>query len=138
MVQSSARPSSGLGVTNLVWPYPEDPRKVRFILRDKQECQLWDVLGGRGLAVESDLARTRVKLEEALERVKSIERVVMIDLPYATVVSFLRLSLTPGLSSVALARLLLVLQGLEEMSSRKSHFLRMEHAWMEREAAAGH
>ena len=29
---------------------------------------------------------------------------------------------------VALAGLLLVLQGLEEMSSRKSHFLLMEHA----------
>jgi hypothetical protein len=32
---------------------------------------------------------------------------------------------------MALARLLLVLQGLEEMSSRKSRFLRMEHARME-------
>jgi len=68
-------------VTDLVWPCPEDPRKVRFILRDEQECQLWDVLGGRGLAMESDLAQTRVKLEEALERVKSIEQAVMVDLP---------------------------------------------------------
>ena len=32
VVQSSAGPSSGLGATDLVWPYPEDPRKVRFIL----------------------------------------------------------------------------------------------------------
>ena len=78
--------------------------------------------------MESDLAQTRVKLEEALEWVKSVERVVMVDLPHATTVSFLHLSLTPGLSSVASARLLLVLQGLEEMSSRKSRFLRMEHA----------
>ena len=59
--------------------------------------------------MESNLAQTRVKLEEALERVKSIERVVMVDLPYATAVSFLHLSLTHGLSSDALARLLLVL-----------------------------
>ena len=59
--------------------------------------------------MESDLAQTRVKLEEALERVKSIERAVTVDLPHATVVSFLCLSLTPGLSSVASACLLLIL-----------------------------
>ena len=53
----------------------------------------------------------------------------MVDLPRIIEVSFLHLSLTPGLSSVASARLLLVLQGLEEMSSRKSSFLQMEHAW---------
>ena len=73
VVQSSAGPSSGLGATDLVWPYPEDPRTVRFILRDEQEDQLWDVLRGRGLAMESDLTQTGVKLEEALERVKSIQ-----------------------------------------------------------------
>ena len=56
----------------MVWPCPEDLRKVRFILWDEQEDQLQDVFGGRGLATESDLAQTRVKLEEALERVKSI------------------------------------------------------------------
>ena len=123
MVQSSAGPSSGLGVTDLVWPYPEDPRKVWFILRDEQECQLWDVLGERGLALESNLAQTRVKLEEALERVKSVQQAVTVNLPRVIEVSFLRLSLTPGLSLVASARLLLVLQGLEEMSSRKSRFL---------------
>ena len=67
MVQSSAGPSSGLGATDLVWPCPEDPWKVQFNLWDEQECQLWDVLGRRGLAMESDLAQTRVKLEEALE-----------------------------------------------------------------------
>ena len=73
VVPSSAGPSSGLGATDLVWPYPEDPRKVRFILQDEQESQLWDVLGGRGLAMESDLAQTRVKLEEALEWVKVVQ-----------------------------------------------------------------
>ena len=72
VVQSSAGPSSGLGATDLVWPCPEDPRKVWFILRDEQELQLWDMLGGRGLAMEFDLAQTRVKLEEALERVKFV------------------------------------------------------------------
>ena len=49
VVRSSTGPSSGLGATtDLVWPCPEDPRKVRFILRDEQEVQLWDVLGGEG------------------------------------------------------------------------------------------
>ena len=47
VVWSVARPSSGLGATtDLVWPYPSDPRKVRFILRDEQEEQLWDILRG--------------------------------------------------------------------------------------------
>ena len=51
--------------TDLVWPCPGDLRKVRFILRDEDEVQLWDILGGRGLAMESDLAQTRARLEEA-------------------------------------------------------------------------
>ena len=96
MVQSSTGPSSGSGATtDLVWPCPGDPWKVRFILRDEQEDQLWDVLGGRGLAMESDLVQTRVKLEEALERVKSVQQAVMVDLPHVVEVSFLRSSLTP-------------------------------------------
>ena len=45
--------------------------------------------------MESDLAQTRVKLEEALERVKVIHQVVTIDLPYVAEVGFLCLSLTP-------------------------------------------
>ena len=40
VVRSEARPSSGLEETDLVWPCPEDPTKVWFILRDSQECQL--------------------------------------------------------------------------------------------------
>ena len=56
--------------------------------------------------VESDLTRTRVKLEEALERVKSVQQAVTVDLPRITEVSFLCLSLTPwsfagGLSMLA-------------------------------------
>jgi len=89
VVQSSAGPSSGLGATDLVWPCPEDSRKVQFILQDEQEDQLWDVLGGRGLAMESDLAQTKARLEEALERVKLIHQAVTIDLPHITEVSFL-------------------------------------------------
>jgi len=66
VVWSSARPSSGSGVTHeLVWPCPSDPRKAWFILWDEEEVQLQDVLGGRGLAMESDLAQTRASLEEA-------------------------------------------------------------------------
>ena len=65
VVRSEAGPSSGLEESDLVWPCPEDPMKVRFILWDSQECQLWDILGGRGLAMESNLAKLSVKLEDA-------------------------------------------------------------------------
>ena len=40
MVRSGAGPSSRLEETGLEWPYPEDPVKVQFVLRDSQECQL--------------------------------------------------------------------------------------------------
>jgi len=40
VVWSEDGPSSGLEETDLEWPCPEDPTKVRFILRDSQECQL--------------------------------------------------------------------------------------------------
>ena len=40
VVRSLARPSSGLGETDLVWLCPEGLRKVRFVLRDEPECQL--------------------------------------------------------------------------------------------------
>ena len=45
--------------------------------------------------MDFDLAQTRVKLEEALERVKSIQQAVMVDLPRVIEVSFLHSSLTP-------------------------------------------
>ena len=80
--------------------------------------------------MESDLTQTKVKLEEALGWVKSIQQAVMVDLPHVIDISFVRSSLTPGLSSVASACLLLVLQGLEDMSSREPRFLQMEHAWV--------
>ena len=95
MVRSEARPSSGLEETDLVWPSSEDPTKVHFILLDSQECQLWDILGRKGLTMESDLAKLSVKLEEAQERVESVQRLVKVDLRRAATVSFLRFSLTP-------------------------------------------
>ena len=96
MLRSSTGPSSLLGVTTyLVWPCPGDPRKVRFILQDEEEVQLWDVLGGRGLAMEFNLAQTKARLEEALEWVKLIHQAVMVDLPHVIEVSFMLLSLTP-------------------------------------------
>jgi hypothetical protein len=45
--------------------------------------------------MESDLAQTRVKLEEALEQVKFVQQAVTVDLPHVIEVSFLRSSLTP-------------------------------------------
>ena len=40
MVRSKAGPSNEREETDLVWPCPEDPMKVWFVLRDSQECQL--------------------------------------------------------------------------------------------------
>ena len=48
--------------------------------------------------MESDLAQTKARLKEALERVESIHQAVTVDLPYIIEVSFLRFwcsSLTP-------------------------------------------
>ncbi|XP_066374858.1 uncharacterized protein [Miscanthus floridulus] len=46
VVQSEAGPSGGSSEGDLEWPCPEDPSKVRFVLRDSQERQLWDIFGG--------------------------------------------------------------------------------------------
>jgi len=35
VVRLSVGPSNELGATDLVWPCPEDPRKVRFVHQDK-------------------------------------------------------------------------------------------------------
>ena len=45
--------------------------------------------------MESNLAKLSVKLEDAQERVKSIQWLVQVDPHHATEVSFPRLSLTP-------------------------------------------
>ena len=86
-----ARSSSGLGVTHeIVWPYPGDPRKARFVLRDEEEVGLWHLLEERGLSMESDPAQTKARLKEALERVELIHQAVLVNLPCVTEVSFLR------------------------------------------------
>ena len=53
-----------------MWPCPGHPRKARFVLRDGEEVALWHFLEESGLSMESDLAQTKVKLREALERVE--------------------------------------------------------------------
>ena len=65
MVQSKAGPSGGLPEGDLEWPYPEDPVKVRFILRNSWECQLWDILGEQGHTTVSELANLSAKLGDA-------------------------------------------------------------------------
>ena len=71
VVRSEARPSGGLPEGDLEWPCLEDPSKVWFVLRDSQECQLWDILGEQGHAAVSELAQLSAKLGDAQERVKS-------------------------------------------------------------------
>ena len=73
----------------LVWPCPGEPRKARFILRDEEEVKLWQLLGERGLSMESDLALTKAKLKEALERVELIHQTMTVNLPCIVEVSFL-------------------------------------------------
>ena len=71
-----------VGVTHeLVWPCPSDPRKARFVLRDEEEVGLWHLLEERGLSMESDLAQTKARLKEALERVELIHQAVSVNLP---------------------------------------------------------
>ena len=82
--------SSGSGVTReLVWPYPGDPRKARFVLRDEEEVALRHFLEERGLSMESDLARTKARLKDALERVELAHQAVSVDLPCVVEISFL-------------------------------------------------
>ena len=79
-----------MGVTHeLVWPCPGDPRKARFILRNKEEVALWHFLEERGLSMESDLAQTKAKLKEALEQVELVHQAVSVDLPHIAKVSLL-------------------------------------------------
>ena len=93
MVRSShdiamAGSSSGSGATReLVWPYPGDLRKARFVLRDEEEVVLWDFLEERGLSMESDLTQTKTKLKEALEQVELVHQAVTVDLPRMVEVS---------------------------------------------------
>ena len=78
MIRSShdtamAGSSSGSGVTHeLVWPCPSESRKAQFVLHDEEEVKLWHLLEERGLSMESDLAITKARLKEALERVELI------------------------------------------------------------------
>ena len=65
----------------LVWPCLGEPGKAWFILCDEEEVKLWRLLGERGLSMESDLALTKVRLKEPLERVEVIHHAMTVDLP---------------------------------------------------------
>ena len=81
---------AGLGETHdLVWPYPSDLRKARFVLCDGEEVALWHFLEESRLSMESDLAQTKAKLRDAMERVELIHQAVSVDLPCVTEVSLL-------------------------------------------------
>ena len=81
--------SSGSRVTRkLVWSYHSDLRKARFNLRD-EEVELWHLLEERGLSMEFDLAQTKVRLKEALERVELIHQAASVDLSCIVEVSLM-------------------------------------------------
>ena len=65
VVQLEAGPSGGSPEGDLEWPCPEDPSKVRFVLWDSWERQLWDIFGGQGHAAVSELTKLSTKLESA-------------------------------------------------------------------------
>ena len=52
--------------------------------------KLWHLLGERGLSMESDLALTKARLKEALERVELVHQAMIVDLPCIAEVSSLR------------------------------------------------
>ena len=86
-----ARSSYGSRATyELVWPCPGEPVKAQFVLRNEEEVKLWHLLGERGLSMESDLALTKARLKETLERVELIHQAMIVDLPWVAEVSFLR------------------------------------------------
>ena len=49
VVQSEAGPSDGVPKGDLEWPCPEDPAKVRFVLRDSQEFSSGTSLGSKDM-----------------------------------------------------------------------------------------
>ena len=62
-----------MGVTyELVWTYPDDPRKAQFILCYGEEVVLCHFLEESGLSMESDLTQAKPKLKEALEWVELV------------------------------------------------------------------
>ena len=65
VVRSEAGPSGGSSEGDLEWPFPEDPSKARFVLRDSRERQLWEIFGGQGHVVVSELTELSAKLESA-------------------------------------------------------------------------
>ena len=69
---------------------PRWPREARFILHDEEEVKLWHLLGERGLLMESNLALTKARLKEALERVELVHQAMTVDLPCIVEVSSLR------------------------------------------------
>ena len=64
--------------------------KARCVLRGEEEVKLWHLLEERGLSMEFDVALTKAKLKEALERVELVRQAITIDLPRVAKVSFLR------------------------------------------------
>ena len=64
----------------LVWPYTGKLGKALFTLCDEEEVKLWHLLGERGLSMESDLAHTKARLKEALERVELVHQAMIVDL----------------------------------------------------------
>ena len=88
VVQSEAGPSGGSSKGDLEWPFPEDPSKARFFLWDSRGRQLWEIFGGQGHAVVSELTELSTKLESARKQAQFARQLVEVDLQLAADVSF--------------------------------------------------
>ena len=80
VVRLEAGPSGGSSEGDLEWPFPEDPLQVRFVLRDSREHQLWEIFGGQGHAMVSELTELSAKLESAQKQAQFARQLVEVDL----------------------------------------------------------
>jgi len=95
VVRLEARPSGEVLEGDLEWPCPEHPASARFILRDSQERQLWDIFGGQGHVAVSELTKLTVQLESTRKQALFVRQLVEGDMQLAAEVSFWYLSFTP-------------------------------------------
>ncbi|XP_066388112.1 uncharacterized protein [Miscanthus floridulus] len=105
VAQLEARPFGEVPEGDLEWPCPEHPANARFVLRDSQERQLWDIFGGQGHVAVSELTKLTTQLESAWKRALFARQLVE-------------------------GNMQLVAEEIRKTSSHKSHFLRSKYARM--------
>ena len=80
---------------DLEWPFPEHPASTWFVLWDSWERQLWDIFGGQGHVMVSELTKLTAQLESTQKRALFTRQLVEGDMQLTVEVSFWYLSFTP-------------------------------------------